>query len=151
MYQTPKMGVSNYCFHPFQGRPSFGLPKYCNIEFLVRPEFPSLSGKTFIRTWIIWENSPTNQANVSIPFREDLHSDRYRRSNKRSQNKVSIPFREDLHSDSVSQDTSSGKQTRRFHPFQGRPSFGHRQVCHSKKVRYQVFPSLSGKTFIRTR
>ena len=37
-------------FHPFQGRPSFGLPVVATaLRDYFRP-FPSLSGKTFIRT-----------------------------------------------------------------------------------------------------
>ena len=36
---------------------------------------------------------------VSIPFREDLHSDRERERSRFQVLSVSIPFREDLHSD----------------------------------------------------
>ena len=37
--------------------------------------FPSLSGKTFIRTWIFLDEVRVIPESVSIPFREDLHSD----------------------------------------------------------------------------
>ena len=63
-----------YSFHPFQGRPSFGLDTSKSIVYEFR---------------------------VSIPFREDLHSDTYK-----------------VHG---------------FNPLQE-----------------EMFPSLSGKTFIRT-
>ena len=63
------------CFHPFQGRPSFG-----HVELI--KDFKKITD------------------GVSIPFREDLHSDlaefiKILEASKQ----VSIPFREDLHSD----------------------------------------------------
>ena len=65
-------------------------------------QFPSLSGKTSIRTCQNWQARETSTSAVSIPFREDLHSDyeTFRRILK-PEDLVSIPFREDLHSDFV--------------------------------------------------
>ena len=112
---------------------------------------------------------------------------------------VSIPFREDLHSDAWGQAETEGGDNMRFHPFQGRPSFGQklqqvkaedvatgfhpfqgrpsfgpsmgsfvgqssllvsipfREDLHSDHFEVRnilfvtsEFPSLSGKTFIRT-
>ena len=37
--------------------------------------FPSLSGKTSIRTWYIGNKEKSGLDGVSIPFREDLYSD----------------------------------------------------------------------------
>ena len=66
-----------------------------------RGEFPSLSGKTFIRTCVAVRVSAEWQSLVSIPFREDLHSDTPSKliSIPSPAVYVSIPFREDLHSD----------------------------------------------------
>ena len=62
-------------FHPFQGRPLFGR---AGGGWCVEPlelEFPSLSGKTSIRT--VAKGQKTKPAvSVSIPFREDLYSDK---------------------------------------------------------------------------
>ena len=38
----------------------------------------------------------------------------------------------------------------RFHPFQGRPSFGPLKLHSFAPTLEEMFPSLSGKTFIRT-
>ena len=87
-------------FHPFQGRPPFGRLK--TNAFIPGDEetlFPSLSGKTSIRTPRRIYHFQPRGPEVSIPFREDLHSDTYR----------AHPF-------SPSEDG--------FHPFQGRPPFG---------------------------
>ncbi len=64
-------------FHPFQGRPPFGRLK-------------------------IHPFSPQKEEVVSIPFREDLHSDldEFMKILEVAK-KVSIPFREDLHSDTT--------------------------------------------------
>ena len=88
-------------FHPFQGRPSFGLKAYMKETKKIEELFPSLSGKTFIRTEGLHEGNEENRRAVSIPFREDLHSD---------------TFRSTLREEDVDYC---------FHPFQGRPSFGH--------------------------
>ena len=192
-----KLGL---CFHPFQGRPSFGQEDIDAVANELKVEFPSLSGKTFIRT-LQWHSrerysrmfpslsgktfirtrcntiDPRRlQSEVSIPFREDLHSDmvetvteysgpftsfhpfqgrpsfglRYEMQYLPANIEVSIPFREDLHSDYASQIQMERGYTRSFHPFQGRPSFG--QILKAaKKINEETkFPSLSGKTFIRT-
>ena len=138
-------------FHPFQGRPSFGLnpctgcchpvlsqfPSLSGKTFIrtiitdprqvaTRVTFPSLSGKTFIRTRILLAARKVAEETVSIPFREDLHSDKKVYENTKTLRiHVSIPFREDLHSD---------KQI----------------VTHTENTTNHRFPSLSGKTFIRT-
>ena len=138
-------------FHPFQGRPPFGPLKYTPLA-QQKTKFPSLSGKTSIRTQGLGDKRGSKQSRVSIPFREDLHSDSQSGekrgvcdtpfpslSGKTSirtlaflqevlnllERRVSIPFREDLHSD---------KKVDQF----------------DRKV-VREFPSLSGKTSIRTR
>ena len=112
---------------------------------------------------------------VSIPFREDLHSDKQCGNHTQVVLlRVSIPFREDLHSDAntVRALIANGAS---FHPFQGRPPFGQQTRLRQKSVSRQqvsipfredlhsdkdfrkilekaksMFPSLSGKTSIRT-
>ena len=113
-------------FHPFQGRPLFGLDYTKDGKTLEVIVFPSLSGKTSIRTS---ENS-------------SIYAGR-RRS-------VSIPFREDLYSDLTHGPFLGCGDSVRFHPFQGRPLFGHLPTARSLAVGTQSFPSLSGKTSIRT-
>ena len=117
---------SSRSFHPFQGRPSFGQPLLRRVfRYEMQYQFPSLSGKTFIRTRGEPGRPHRFLSEVSIPFREDLHSDKLepkklisstgrwfpslsgktfirtlRKILKASANiDVSIPFREDLHSD----------------------------------------------------
>ena len=64
--------------------------------------FPSFSGKTFIRTALMQPVRALTTEEVSIPFREDLHSDYgFESCGNRRRGVVSIPFREDLHSDIV--------------------------------------------------
>ena len=113
-------------FHPFQGRPSFGPERGADIMDRKQFAFPSLSGKTFIRTNEVFGSQFYYRPPVSIPFREDLHSDMCR-----SFVRSSLSFG-------------------RFHPFQGRPSFGQAVIEGYSPRRRQQFPSLSGKTFIRT-
>ena len=115
-------------FHPFQGRPLFGLARNGKTVVQVAKEFPSLSGKTSIRTSVPERRNKFHSESVSIPFREDLYSDRSEGSHKTTQFSdlfpslsgktsirtklecpvsvirrciVSIPFREDLYSDIV--------------------------------------------------
>ena len=62
--------------------------------------FPSLSGKTSIRTYIHPPGRRCSCWIVSIPFREDLYSDFIVGPDGRTYpTVVSIPFREDLYSD----------------------------------------------------
>ena len=89
------------CFHPFQGRPLFGLLTLPHIAADKKKLFPSLSGKTSIRTI----------------------------------------------GDRVFEETD---QPVSFHPFQGRPLFGQFALEGSNVYKVFVFPSLSGKTSIRT-
>ena len=62
-------------FHPFQGRPLFGHSELYWIAKLAVEKFPSLSGKTSIRTDGSGTRLVPNGPDVSIPFREDLYSD----------------------------------------------------------------------------
>ena len=90
------------CFHPFQGRPLFGHGPGYKVRYVLEKVFPSLSGKTSILT-VCWHlGILSTLSKVSIPFREDLYSDHI------------------THSD---QFTRCGMC---FHPFQGRPLFGHK-------------------------
>ena len=140
-------------------------------------QFPSLSGKTSIRTTSGFTADQAMDAVVSIPFREELHSDfkDFISILKTAQN-VSIPFREELHSDvncerayfldlvpkfpslsgkssirtERSQAVCQRYRTRSFHPFQGRAPFGlwMPKFC---SIEFIIrFPSLSGKSSIRT-
>ena len=65
----------------------------------IKQKFPSLSGKTFIRTSDQITVFSKALERVSIPFREDLHSDAETVRALISNGAVSIPFREELHSD----------------------------------------------------
>ena len=114
-------------FHPFQGRAPFGLTgQFVSYQREFR-EFPSLSGKSSIRTAWYGHKDPDAGFYVSIPFREDLYSDTFATGLR------VIPC------------------IPRFHPFQGRPSFGPYKVHGFNPSTEEVqFPSLSGKTFIRT-
>ena len=87
-------------FHPFQGRPLFGPKTYKINPHTPSAEFPSLSGKTSIRTHGFRQLTQERFSHVSIPFREDLYSDKQ-----------------------IEQETKTFK-IHRFHPFQGRPLFG---------------------------
>ena len=195
------MWIRQSRFHPFQGRPLFGRRSGAQVRQGSVGKFPSLSGKTSIRTWVkvlltltsTFVSIPfredlysdrTGQARicadnqVSIPFREDLYSDvnserayfqdlipRFpslsgktsirtylqRWFNSVEEPKVSIPFREDLYSDYITFRTILRKQEVGFHPFQGRPLFGLRCQGKLNKGTSSRFPSLSGKTSIRTR
>ena len=118
--------VASKCFHPFQGRPLFGQIDVVRAYQNELRKFPSLSGKTSIRT--------------------RTTSSRYRKGCEG----VSIPFREDLYSDESHQTLLKSVAHTRFHPFQGRPLFGLRQLLQEIGRAQATFPSLSGKTFIRT-
>ena len=90
------------------------------------PRFPSLSGKTSIRTRRRVVSDQTSSCRVSIPFREDLYSD----------------LAGTILIDSV--------EFEGFHPFQGRPLFGRKTPRQTRRMVLYWFPSLSGKTSIRT-
>ena len=112
-------------FHPFQGRPLFGHITFGPRSYSLYTPFPSLSGKTSIRTGDRKANENGETPSVSIPFREDLYSDTFKITEERPKNdSVSIPFREDLHSDNHTHTQVVLLSFWRFHPFQGRPSFG---------------------------
>ena len=165
-------------FHPFQGRPLFGhkIVKHsatrrpCSFHpFQGRPLFGQIILKLFYLAF---------GPKVSIPFREDLYSDmfgldwimKWRLSRfhpfqgrplfgQLSKTeavvaypvRVSIPFREDLYSDGTRGLNRLSFFSRGFHPFQGRPLFGRRLylIQNPQKASFW-FPSLSGKTSIRT-
>ena len=140
------------CFHPFQGRPLFGPKTYKVHRFNPLQEFPSLSGKTSIRT----DNTAKLMLEVyhvvSIPFREDLYSDHAQSSSTvLSLRKVSIPFREDLYSDSGCVLILDEWDKARFPSLSGKTSI--RTICQNRcsGSGSNLFPSLSGKTSIRTR
>ena len=90
-----------------EGFPSLSGKTFIRTLYRVGPacgqgtrQFPSLSGKTFIRTRFLLTKHGVLSPHVSIPFREDLHSDI---TNSFSAGMISPPG---------------------FHPFQGRPPFG---------------------------
>ena len=125
--QTTSNGTSctTSRFHPFQGRAPFGQEIEKETQTLKLNAFPSLSGKSSIRTFLDQSLSGATFWIVSIPFREELHSDKQIDTSKSIvyEFRVSIPFREELHSDSA--------RTAGFTLSSG-------------------FPSLSGKSSIRT-
>ena len=145
------MQTTSNRFHPFQGRAPFGLANKGMIFYCPICKFPSLSGKSSIRTNLGRRRRPSKHQSVSIPFREDLHSDiEFSVSPSDLPTYGFHPF----------QGTPSfGHRDRRqagcicqlcFHPFQGRPSFGRRMAeCMASSAKFG-FPSLSGKTSIRT-
>ena len=140
-------------------------------------QFPSLSGKTFIRTKMAFAPERALTERVSIPFREDLHSDKgikkvthviHYESFHPFQGRPSFgqtvtpclecdffnPFpslsgKTFIRTLKIHQFTPDADEVR-FHPFQGRPSFGRIVLMRSWEDGHPVFPSLSGKTFIRT-
>ena len=87
--------------------------------------FPSLSGKSSIRTSAKEGILNITRRVVSIPFREELHSDsKYLSKQRLTRNNVSIPFREELHSDKSWCRRQTRWRVTCFHPFQGRAPFG---------------------------
>ena len=139
-------------FHPFQGRPSFGPRAKIVVTEKGTIKFPSLSGKTFIRTFrdfiqilrAAWEMFPSLSGKTFIRTDSRLQPSQTRAGT------VSIPFREDLHSDTTCALLPMSQCVLSFHPFQGRPSFGlDKETARIALVLY-LFPSLSGKTSIRT-
>ena len=63
---------------------------------------------------------------------------------------VSIPFREELHSDVCFADSDGAWIYESFHPFQGRAPFGPDLLSVLLGTHVPQFPSLSGKSSIRT-
>ena len=112
-------------FHPFQGRPSFGPVPAELAGDAVTYLFPSLSGKTFIRTSYSCDLGKTvTPWFPSLSGKTFIRTRSRRAGGGRSNVPVSIPFREDLHSDKLELRKSTSSTGRCFHPFQGRPSFG---------------------------
>ena len=139
------------CFHPFQGRPSFGPGSVFAFNDLIKIRFHPFQGRPSFGLGLIPEKGPISQI-VSIPFREDLHSD--------------VEFVIDPHGKTypvfpslsgktfirtnIACSVGDRKANESFHPFQGRPSFGLSSKKADFRIRVLRFPSLSGKTFIRT-
>ena len=111
--------------------------------------FPSLSGKTSIRTQSAQKLPDIWLPKVSIPFREDLYSDQMTSSARKGSVRFGFhPFQgRPLFGPESSLQESAVRL--RFHPFQGRPLFGQIQAALRPKG-VGEFPSLSGKTSIRT-
>ena len=86
-------------FHPFQGRAPFGpqLPERAKPALF--PWFPSLSGKSSIRT----VDTSREFARIAIrrfhPFQGRAPFGLSKQTAEVKQLEVSIPFREELHSD----------------------------------------------------
>ena len=115
-------------FHPFQGRPPFGQKETKTARLNPFEPFPSLSGKTSIRTESEVEWTDARRRMVSIPFREDLHSDQNIRCNVQSQRCYSFhPFQGRPPFGPLRLHPFQPAQEESFHPFQGRPPFGQKR------------------------
>ncbi len=90
-------------------------------------KFPSLSERTFFRTGRACARGAPFSPHVSISFRENLLSDGW------------------------SSSCAWGAVFVRFHLFQREPSFGHHFLRQRFPKRKVEFPSLSERTFFRTR
>ena len=113
--------------------------------------FPSLSGKSSIRTKQNLDNQnaetsrfPSLSGKSSIRTTGEIFALEYWTL------QVSIPFREELHSDATRPTFDRVAFSRRFHPFQGRAPFGLEPEDTEIKEVVDGFPSLSGKSSIRT-
>ena len=146
------MDKIGYCFHPFQGRAPFGQ-LYSSVPINLWFElFPSLSGKTSIRTTLGCGHKQRRAEVVSIPFREDLHSDLRLRDRQKPLRSIRFPSLSGKSSIRTKRKPSQSTTLNRksFHPFQGRPLFGHFFDMDPRRGNLKEFPSLSGKTSIRT-
>ena len=113
-------------FHPFQGRPPFGRPALGRHIFFSRSRFPSLSGKTSIRTQgcnaqrfgYLPDRFPSLSGKTSIRTILKLFYLAYgpRRFPSLS-GKTSIRT-------GVFCESQGSRRRFGFHPFQGRPPFG---------------------------
>ena len=116
--------IRRRCFHPFQGRPLFGLLTVGSYYPRRQQQFPSLSGKTSIRTGENHQKGHRTQERFpSLSGKTSIRTDQGNSYCQRGILLVSIPFREDLYSDS--------------------------QLTKQQASQLR-FPSLSGKTSIRT-
>ena len=115
-------------------------------------EFPSLSGKTFIRTSKICGGGESLRSGGFHPFQGRPS---FGLTSKTSWLGVPSKFPslsgKTFIRTRANQSQRPHSSCRSFHPFQGRPSFGHSCIESSRPCDLIVFPSLSGKTFIRTR
>ena len=113
-------------FHPFQGSALFGLHRRPGWTGLPIHPFPSLSGKTSIRTLaVVGSLIARGWMFPSLSGKTSIRTEIERQTKTLRIHPVSIPFREDLYSDVEFIIDPHGKT-------------------------YTVFPSLSGKTSIRT-
>ena len=139
-------------FHPFQGRPSFGPSLVESHQAHNKIRFPSLSGKTFIRTRLgfsagscitPWFPSLSGKTFIRTLTKHGVLSSRTVPGFHPFQGRPSFGL---IHATHHRYDF----RVRSFHPFQGRPSFGLISGYFEAEVKDVKFPSLSGKTFIRT-
>ena len=136
-------------FHPFQGRAPFG--QY--VEGLIGIQkflmFPSLSGKSSIRTqWTSWSWSRDNRLSFH-PFQGRAPFGLRRLGNLSACVKRRFhPFQGRAPFGLVQYSTYFHAPFS-FHPFQGRAPFGLTEVISATQGKY-MFPSLSGKSSIRT-
>ena len=88
-------------FHPFQGRPLFGLIGLNPEKGPINQMFPSLSGKTSIRTFLrwIWKGIKVLGRFPSLSGKTSIRTLSTVFHLQPKDRKVSIPFREDLYSD----------------------------------------------------
>ena len=120
------MARESSSFHPFQGRPPFGLEELKKGGEEIEKKFPSLSGKSSIRT-------SDQGSNTNGTRRHGFH-----------------PFQGRAPFGLLTGGSYYPRRQQRFHPFQGRPSFGRQMAVCKRSSRPSKFPSLSGKTSIRT-
>ena len=138
-------------FHPFQGRAPFGHrdPRIVGIDYTEK--FPSLSGKSSIRTK---HSNLTVDCKQGVSFHPFQGRAPFGLMNSAMMPQpgvyVSIPFREELHSDFSNLLQKSYCLSPSFHPFQGRAPFGPLHLSPYEPEQQDMFPSLSGKSSIRT-
>ena len=113
-------------FHPFQGRAPFGLLKGYFLGVLENMTFPSLSGKSSIRTESFYGFCQDLSRFPSLSGKSSIRTWEQR-----------VPCK--------------GPCNPSFHPFQGRAPFGLHQKAKIARPPAARFPSLSGKSSIRTR
>ena len=139
-------------FHPFQGRAPFG-----QIQAALRPEkecgsFHPFQGRAPFGLFA-WRDFLQVLKAVSIPFREELHSDQIIQEVLNLLERVMFPSLSGKSSIRTlpGRPLSRSGILQRFHPFQGRAPFGQRNKKPALTAGKKKFPSLSGKSSIRTR
>ena len=114
-------------FHPFQGRPSFGRRDFRVRVLSACESFHPFQGRPSF--------GPGTQ----------------KETQQRSRQQVSIPFREDLHSDAADGSKLRPIYVRRFPSLSGKTFIRTIKQLPYRFILARVFPSLSGKTSIRTK